>query len=269
MLFTQYDCPQTTCKEQFYVEYNFIAYVISGRRIFHKGEKSWNLQEGRCAFVKKGAHVAERLQNDAWCVMVFFIPDEFFKQLVNEHRKGLSLVKPMQSGDEHVLILDVNEISYSFFTSMLPYFSQSPPPLESLVELKFKELVLSLLNNRNNEHFLSYLNGLSNNYRQSIEEIMQGNFRFNLTMSQYASLASKSVPTFKRDFKKIFNDSPARWVTNRRLSLAKDLLVHSPLRIGEIAFECGFENQTHFSRIFKQRIGVSPVQFRSNVKLLK
>jgi AraC-like DNA-binding protein len=269
MLFTQYDCPQTTSKEQFYVQYNFIAYVISGRRIFHKEGKSWILQEGTCAFVKKGAHVAERLQNDAWCVMVFFIPDEFFKQLVNEHRHGLSQVNPTPAGEEHVLILDVNEISHSFFTSMLPYFSLSPPPLESLVELKFKELVLSLLNNRDNEHFLSYLNGLSNNYRQSIEEIMQGNFRFNLTMPQYASLACKSVPTFKRDFKKIFNDSPARWVTNRRLSLAKDLLVHSPLRIGEIAFECGFENQSHFSRLFKQRIGVSPVQFRTNVKPLK
>ena len=45
---------------------------------------------------------------------------------------------------------------------MLPYFSQTPPPPENLLELKFKELILSLLSNKKNERFLSYLNNLSN-----------------------------------------------------------------------------------------------------------
>jgi AraC family transcriptional regulator, exoenzyme S synthesis regulatory protein ExsA len=264
MLFTQYDCPQTNCKEQFFVEHHFIAYVLRGRRIFHKGKQSWNIQEGVCAFVKKGTHMAERLQNEEWCVMVFFMPEEFLKQLIHENRRNLPLLKLTEAGADHVLLLRVNELSESFFLSMLPYFTQNPPPPENLIELKFKELVLSLLSNKNNEHFLSWLNALCDDHRQSLEGIMHSNYTFNLTLSQYAHLASKSIPTFNRAFKKIFNDTPAKWIVKQRMALATDLLENSSLPIGEISLECGFENQTHFSRIFKEKAGCSPMQFRKH-----
>ena len=86
----------------------------------------------------------------------------------------------------------------------------------------------------------------------------------NSTLAEYAKLTCKSIPTFKRDFKKIFNDTPAKWVMKKRLNLATDLLENTPLSIGEITFECGFENQTHFSRVFKEKMGVSPSQFRKS-----
>jgi AraC-like DNA-binding protein len=184
--------------------------------------------------------------------------------LVNENRRNLPLLNVTDAGAEQVLLLNVNELSKSFFLSMLPYFSQSPPPPENLVELKFKELVLSLLSNKKNEHFLSWLNALADDHRQSLEEIMRTNYTFNLTLSQYAGLACKSIPTFHREFKKLFNDTPAQWIVKQRMALATDLLENSSLRIGEIALECGFENQTHFSRVFKEKTGASPIQFRKH-----
>jgi AraC-like DNA-binding protein len=263
LLFTNYDCPQTEAKERFFIECNHIAYVISGKRVFHKNKRTWDLQEGSCVFVRRGTHIAEKEQDDGWCVMVFFMPDNFLKQLIQENRKSLPLANLPEAGGEHILQLDVNELSRSFFFSMLPYFSQIPPPPENLLELKFKELVLSLLANKKNDRFLAYLNNLSNDENPSMEEIMHNNFAFKLTMAEYAKLTCKSVPTFKRDFKKLFNDSPAKWVMKKRLGMATDLLQNTKLSIGEIAFECGFENQTHFSRVFKEKKGVPPLQFRT------
>lgn len=266
LLFTQYECPQTTPKEKFFIECSFITYVISGRRIFHKNGKTWDLTEGTCAFVKKGAHISERPEEEGWCVMVFFLPDDFLAQLIIEHRKNLHLANlPPPSGD-HVLLLQINEFSKSFFFSMLPYFSQSPPPAENLVELKFKELILSLLSNPDNNSFLSYLNSLSNDRHIPLEEVMQNNFMFNLSMADYAKLACKSISTFKREFKKRFNDSPARWILTKRLDLATELLQTTQLGIAEITLECGFENQTHFSRVFKEKTGLSPLKFRSQLQ---
>ena len=264
LLFTNYDCPQTERKEQFFIECNHIAYVISGKRIFHKNRTSWDLKEGVCVFVKKGTHIAEKEDGEGWCVMVFFMPDTFLKQLINENRKSLPLTNLPEAGVEHILPLHVNDLSKSFFFSMLPYFTQTPQPPENLLELKFKELILSLLSNKKNEQFLSYLNNLSIDKNQSMEEIMQNNYAFKLTLTEYAKLTCKSIPTFKRDFKKIFKDTPAKWVMKKRLNLASDLLQNTPLSIGEITFECGFENQTHFSRVFKEKMGVSPSQFRMN-----
>jgi AraC family transcriptional regulator, exoenzyme S synthesis regulatory protein ExsA len=266
MLFTNYDCPQTSDKERFYVECSYIAYVISGRRIFHKNSKSWELKEGSCVFVKKGAHISEKPPQEGWCVMVFFVPDNFLKQLVNENRNSLSFINLPAADEDMLLPLDVNDLSKAFFLSMLPYFTQTPPPPEILIELKFKELVLSLLSNKKNNHFLSYISNLYNQTNPSLAEVMQNNFAFNLTLEEYAKLACKSVPTFKREFKKTFNDTPAKWVLRKKLARATELLENSSLNIGEICYQCGFENQTHFSRVFKEKIGVSPLQFRTNLQ---
>jgi len=266
MLFTNYDCPQTSDKEKFYVECSYIAYVISGRRIFHKNSKSWELKEGTCVFVKKGAHISEKPPQEGWCVMVFFIPDNFLKQLVNENRNSLSLVNLPAADEDMVLPLDANGLSEGFFFSMLPYFTQTPPPPENLLELKFKELVLSLLINKKNSHFLSYLCNLYDEGSPSLAKVMQNNFAFNLTLEEYAKLACKSVATFKREFKKTFNDTPAKWVLRKKLKFATELLENTSLTVGEICFECGFENQTHFSRVFKEKMSVSPLQFRTNLQ---
>ena len=262
LMFTQYDCPQTEKRERFYLETNLIIYVISGKRVFHKNKKTWDLDEGKCVFIKKGTHISEIENGEGWCVMTFFIPDHFLKQLINENHKNLPLTNLPEAGDDYVLPLHVNDICKSFFFSMLSYFSQTPTPPESLLELKFKELVLSLLSEKQNQRFLSYLNNLRNDRYPSVEEVVQNNFMFNLTLAEYANLACMSVPTFQREFKKIFKDSPARWVTKKRLNLAVELLENTNLSIGDITFECGFENQTHFSRIFKERMGVSPLKFR-------
>jgi len=265
MLFTNYDCPQVEKRQRFFVECNYIAYVVSGRRVFHKNDQSWELKEGVCVFVKKGTHIAEKEEGEGWCVMVFFIPDQFLKQLISENNNSLEKINVTERSEEHVLSLHVNDLSRSFFVSMLPYFTQTPPPPETLIELKFKELVLSLLNDTNNKHLLSYLSNL-NSELSSIEDIMQKNFTSNLTLSDYAKLAYKSLPVFKREFKKAFNDSPASWVAKKRISLAAQLLQNTSRSIADIGFECGFENQTHFSRVFRQKMGRSPLQFRMHAK---
>jgi AraC family transcriptional regulator, exoenzyme S synthesis regulatory protein ExsA len=264
MLFTNYECPQGTSKARFSIECNYIAYVISGRRIFHKNNKSWELKEGVCVFVKNGAIISEKPKDEGWCVMVFFVPDPFLKQLAIENKTALPSLSRRGMVDDMVIPLDVNELSKSFFSSMFPYFTQSPAPPENLLELKFKELVLSLLTNEKNGEFLSYLNSLNNGSTPTLEEVMFNNFSFKLSIEEYAKLTCKSVPTFKREFKRVFNDSPAKWVMKQRLNLASRLLETSRLSVSEIAFECGFENQTHFSRVFKEKKGISPLQFRTN-----
>jgi AraC-like DNA-binding protein len=264
LMFTQYECPQTTKTQQFYLQTNLIVYVLSGKRVFIKKRKVWDIGEGTCAFVKKGTHVAEMEEGVGWCVMTFFIPDDFFKHLIRDNAKDLRLTNLPESGSDHVILLEVDDFCKSIFFSMLPYFTQTPPPPENLLELKFKELTLSLLSQKENRQLLSYLYKLYNEKHPSLEEILENNYTVNLTLEQYARLACRSVPTFKREFKKVFNETPARWVMKKRINLAITLLENTSKSIGDISYECGFENQTHFSRIFKEKTGVSPLKFRMN-----
>jgi len=91
---------------------------------------------------------------------------------------------------------------------------------------------------------------------------MEANYMFNLTIDEYARIAGRSTASFKREFQEHYGTSPGKWLTNRRLEHTKLLLTTSKKTIGEIIYDCGFENVSHFSRVFKENYGVSPLQFR-------
>jgi transcriptional regulator GlxA family with amidase domain len=94
---------------------------------------------------------------------------------------------------------------------------------------------------------------------------MEANFCYNLSLDEFARLCHRSLSSFKRDFKKHFNVSPGKWLLTRRLEYAALLLKNSDLNIAQIAFECGFEDVSHFSKAFKEKFGLSPINFRKEV----
>ena len=91
---------------------------------------------------------------------------------------------------------------------------------------------------------------------------------FNLTVAEFARLAQRSEATFKRDFFAWYQTTPGKWLTQKRLEYAKRLLNTSNRNVNEIAFDSGFENLSHFSRIFKEKYGISPLQYRKKEKNL-
>ena len=57
-----------------------------------------------------------------------------------------------------------------------------------------------------------------------LQDFMEKNFRCDMSMSEFARASGRSLSTFKRDFKKMSELSPERWLTDRRLRAAFDLL---------------------------------------------
>ena len=56
---------------------------------------------------------------------------------------------------------------------------------------------------------------------------------------------------------------PAKWLTEKRLELAKNLLLHSDMNVNEVSFESGFKNPAHFNKVFRDKYALPPRQFRS------
>ena len=77
-----------------------------------------------------------------------------------------------------------------------------------------------------------------------------------------AFLAGLSLSTFKREFKKHFDDTPASYIRNKRMKKAADLLRHSSLTISEISFQIGYEDSSYFSRLFYQKFDILPSDYR-------
>lgn len=80
----------------------------------------------------------------------------------------------------------------------------------------------------------------------------------NLSVKELAFLTNKSESTFKLDFKKHYELSPAKYLKIKKLEHAKVLLHTSSLAISSIAYDCWFETPDNFSQCFYDQYDVSP-----------
>jgi AraC-like DNA-binding protein len=89
------------------------------------------------------------------------------------------------------------------------------------LELKFKELILTIADNRGNGELLSYFGSLLQEEQSvSLKNTMEDNYCFNLKLEQFAQLSNRSLSDFKRDFQKLYNITPEKWLLKRRLNHA-------------------------------------------------
>lgn len=262
LLFLYYKCPQVEKKVNLYTHFNKIMFVLEGRKMVYHREKSWLLTDGTAILFKKNAYKQERFTDAEWEVLCFYMPDSFLKQTFKELRTSLSLKKLPPPSPDILLEINVSDSTLAFFYSVIPYFSQQPPPNECLLELKFKELLFNLLSNPANINLLSYVNSISESSKPSLQEIMEANYTFNLSLAEFARLSHRSLAGFKREFSQLYNTSPGKWILLRRLEYASHLLVTSGKNIKEITDESGFESATHFSRVFRNKFGMPPLQYR-------
>ena len=271
MLFAYYKCPQVDKILHVFTHFNEIAYTLSGKKTLHHREKSWTLTDNTSLFIRRTAYKAEKYDFEGWEVLAFCFQDDFLRQVFREYRQYLPLKNLPPPPSDMLIEIKVNETTRAFFYSMVPYFSQKIPPSESLLELKFKELLFNIFSDPANSDLLAYINSIDDQYKTPLWQVMEANYMFNLTIDGFARIAQRSVGTFKREFHEYYRTTPGRWLTQKRLEYAKDLLDTSKKNVSEIAYESGFENVTHFSRIFKVKYSFSPLQYRkkTNAAILK
>ena len=95
-----------------------------------------------------------------------------------------------------------------------------------------------------------------------MSRVMEENFAYNLKLEDYAQLCHMSLSAFKKSFRQYYNTTPAAWLKHRKLDLARHQLHRSDPNIGQISFECGFEDTSHFIRVFRNKYNLTPLQYR-------
>lgn len=99
---------------------------------------------------------------------------------------------------------------------------------------------------------------LTKNSKLDLESFMNKHFDYNISIGDFAKLTGRSLSTFKREFKRTFEDSPEKWLKEKRLVKAHYMIKELKMKPSEIYPEVGFENFSHFSTAFKKRFGYSP-----------
>lgn len=92
------------------------------------------------------------------------------------------------------------------------------------------------------------------------------NFTHHITLDEIADVANMTVPAFCRYFKKVTGKTFTKLVNEYRVVHATKLLSESQMSVTDIAFECGFNNFSHFNKLFKEITGKSASKYRSEMK---
>lgn len=101
----------------------------------------------------------------------------------------------------------------------------------------------------------------SQHYKQVLDYIA-ANYGNNILLEDMAAQADLSPSHFSRLFKQTIGKSPYQFLMAYRIEQAKKMLDNSNTLMIDIAFNCGFSDQAHFSRVFKKIEGLTPKKYR-------
>jgi AraC-like DNA-binding protein len=144
----------------------------------------------------------------------------------------------------------------SCLASLIPYFEVEGTFPEDLATLKIKEAISIL---RTIDPTIDrVLTNFEDPNKVELVSFMEKNYMFNMPLEKFSYLTGRSLTAFKRDFKKAFNTTPQKWLTQKRLELAHYELAEKKRKPVEVCHEVGFENLSHFSHAFKKYFGYPP-----------
>ncbi len=242
-----------------------LVYMYSGELEINEREKITRLHKGDCAFIRKdfGVQLTKKSYKEEQFKAIFlmfttkFLRDFYSRldknKLPEEARRSKVSLCKLPSNCPDIV---------SLFESMTPYFDSDIQPTEDLLNLKMTEGVYVLLNT--NKSLYASLFDFADPWKIDILEFLEKNYMNDLTMEEIANYTGRSLATFKRDFRKISDLSPQKWIIRRRLEAAHALILSGKRKVTEICFDVGFKNLSHFSKVYKEMYGSSPTNNTSD-----
>jgi AraC-like DNA-binding protein len=234
------------------------VYVLSGELEINEGGRITCLHKGECAFIRKDNRVSitNQSKNGGQFKSVSLrFPRKFLREFyraLDKKRLPADVKRYKVSLQKLPLRPDIT----SLFESMTPYFNSPIAPTPELINLKMMEGVYALLNTDKN--FYSSLFDFTEPWKIDMLDYLNENYMYDLSMGEIASFTGRSLASFKRDFAKISDLAPQKWLIRKRLEEARRKIDSERKKVSEACFEVGFKSLAHFSTAFKRHYGFPP-----------
>lgn len=238
-----------------FVADHIFSYIISGRQDIWLGDKLHSFNAGDFRFFKRNqlSKYIKSPGSDGFKSIAVHIDQYTLKEMGTAY----TLKAEPHHVEDGPLLLQPDTSLLGFISSVKPYLEQQAQD-PRIVSLKTKELILLLIDNH--PALKNVLFDFSEPGKIDLEAFMNSHYRYNVDIDRFAFLTGRSLSGFKRDFVKIYHNSPSRWLVKRRLQEARFSIEEQGQKPAEVYLDLGFENLSHFSYAFKKAFGYAPTK---------
>jgi AraC family transcriptional regulator, exoenzyme S synthesis regulatory protein ExsA len=238
--------------EPFVAEHT-LSYVLFGQITISVGNEAKEYKKGDIVFLSRNQLLKSIKKPDI--EKPFMAINVFLNQIT---LKEFSIANKVSPTGSYVGLPNISFQSDTFlkgyFESLMPYFGEPEQLTPQLAEIKTKEAIQLLLRNPAMKNILF---NFTEPFKIDLEAYMNRNFMHNVSLEQFAKLTGRSLSTFKRDFKKLFDNTPEKWLLKKRLDLAHYFISKESKNPSDVYLEVGFVNFSHFSDSFKKEFGAN------------
>jgi AraC-like DNA-binding protein len=204
--------------------------------------------------------VPDKSSGNTEMIAIHFFPEVLKQLFKNDPPKFL--VEPENTiTEQYMTPINGNQVIASYMESILLLFKNPSLVDEEVLGLKLKEIIL-ILSKMGNSGVQQILKNLFNPASVTFKQTIEAHLFSQLSLDDLASLTNNSISSFQRQFKKLYDTTPASFIKNKRLEKAAELLKISDLSITEISNECVFSDIAHFSNSFKEKYKSTPSEYR-------
>ncbi len=242
-----------------------LIYVYSGEMQVDDGSHQLKVAAGNYVFLKRDHQVKllkHTVDGAPYKAISIRFERNFLRDFFGRLDKSAMPVDVKRIREPAVLLPQTPALR-SLFLSLFPYTDANVKPKDEIIRLKMQEALYCLL--EADARFYPTLFDFNESWKIDILSFMEENYTQDLTMEEFATYTGRSLATFKRDFAKVSDLSPEKWLIRKRLDKAYEMLHDGKHKPSDVYVAVGFKNRSHFSMAFKRLFGVPPGSVRDTV----
>ncbi|WP_415326419.1 helix-turn-helix domain-containing protein [Chryseobacterium sp. MMS23-Vi53] len=236
-------------------EFHMLVWFISGETKIIQADKSYLFKAGDIFLIPRN-HLATIINYPKDGLPHKAVVMHLTKERLKEFYSNIKIKKKNIREETKIYSFNKHPLLESCLASLIPYFDMKDSFPENIATLKITEAISILREIDKN------VDGILGDFEEpgkiNLVNFMEKNYMFNMSLERFGYLTGRSLSTFNRDFRKIFQTTPQRWLTQKRLELAYYHLTEKNKKPSDVFMEVGFEDLSHFSYAFKKQYGFAP-----------
>ncbi len=258
----------------FHLKFNAISFIhmLEGKKVMHINESSFDYFPNESILLKPNEKMLIDFpiasEYEPTRCIALTICDDFLKRNINRHNEFYKKIND-KNGWHLDLKKDFNvmkdEMLDFAIKRLLHVFKMPLPQKDFFMKNAIKELLILLMQCSNRDFIITHSldNANKNRFAYTVQYIKDHiSEPIDLEVLFKKTMLCKSL--FFKSFKEELGVTPMEFIMQEKLNYAKHLITNTNLSINAIAFQCGFENTSHFTQRFKKQFSLVPTQMRQN-----